>query len=393
MSFLAAPLFVRRGFALSALILSFGVGSACAPSSGGDDGGTPDAAEDLSDTGDAGETDAGDRSDAGDTGDAGDGGVTCEGLDPVLGSLTLAPGFSVVESVPLQPGIGGLRAVEEGGDQRLFGIDRAQDAVVDLGLWPELSATPSKRFEVLPPDLDDEGAVVGSYVAFDGTRLAAGYTGSFDQTTLVAPGAVAFYDVTPGVADPLRYVESPNNYSADFIGETLVLNAGGLGELSEGTAIYALAGEPRVLARFEDPSSTYGGPLVALPDGSLVVAGYVSETGLQHFYLLPAAELSAALVGDAISLPEADEVLRAPVLAAARFGSDLAYLHGDFFNPVEAVRRVSLGEGAERTPVDVLTFQDDCTEVGRLTALADDLLVGVRDDEGGLRLVRIREDG
>lgn len=382
MSFLDLSLRVRHALARGVLSLGlfFGLAASCAPDGGDGDGGATDAATDERDAGD----------DAGD-----DAGVDpCEGLDPVLGSLTLADGYSIVDSAPLPAGIGALRVVEEGAGRRLFGVDVAADAVVDLGLWPDLAATPTKLFDVLPPDLDDEGAMVSWFLAYDGTRLATGYTGSFDTETFVAPGAIALYDLTPGAADPLTFVDAANNYAAEFVGDTLALNASSLGALDEGTAIYALADAPRVLARYEDPTSTFGGPMVATKDGGLVVGGYVSATGQQHFFTLSADDVDAALAGEPVALADAEAVLAAPALAAARFGDDLAYVHGDFFNPLEGVRRVSLGAGAERTPTDVLTpWAADCSTVDLLAPLDDDLLVSVDDDEGGLRLLRIREDG
>lgn len=366
---------LRRASAVSALCLA--LASSCAPSTGGDDAGPTDAGADEEDAGD------------------GDGGSdACADLDPALGSLTLGDGFSVVESVPLPGSVSVLRVVEEGAARRLYGLDTVQNAVVDLGQWPNLAPVPPKVFSVFPPDLDDEGAAVSWFLAHDGTRLAAGYTGSFDTETFLAPGEIALYDLTQGVAEPLTYIGAANNYAAEFVGQTLVLHAATLGALDEGTAIYALDDEePLVLARYEDPTGTFGGPLVATRGGGLVVSGFVSETGLQHFFLLPAPDVTGALEGEALSLADAEEVLAAPALVAARFGDDLAYVHGDVFSPVEALRRVPLDDGAARDPVDVLTFNDDCTTVELLAPLDDDLLVSVWDAAGGLRLVRIREDG
>lgn len=375
--FLSVRLRLVLGATLS-LLLSLGLTLSCAPSSdGGDDGGVSDAGAEEADGGDAGD----------------DPRDMCVDLDPVLGSLTLADGFSIIESAPLPAGIAALHAHEEDDGWRLFAVDFLQDAVVDLGRWPELSPSPAKRFDVLPPDLDDDGAMVSWFLASDGARLVTGYTGTFDPEALVAPGAIALYDLTPGVAEPLTFLEAANNYAATFVGDALVLNASSLDDVEEGTAIYGLTDSARVLARYEDPTSTYGGPLIATADDGLVVGGYDANTGLQRLHWIAPEDVSAALVGEPLALVQAEEVLAAPALTAARFGSDLAYAHGDYFNPFEGVRRVSLGEGARGAIVDVLTAEDGCTSVDLLAPLGDDLLVSVSDDEGGLRLVRIREDG
>lgn len=391
MSFLDVPFFLRRPLASGGLLLTLSLGlvgaSACSPGTSSPE----DAGSDV--PADGGEQDdAGEREDAGGAGDPDAGPGPCDDLDPVLGALALADGFTVVEHASLPEGLAAVVVVPEGGERRLFGLDFLENAVVDLGLWPSLSSS-TKLFDVFPPDLEDEGAMVSWFLASDGTRLVSGYTGTFDPEIFVAPGALAIYDPTPGVEE-LRFVEAANNYAAAFVGDALVLNASSLGSLDEGMAIYALAGEPRVLARYEDPSSTYGGPLVATADGSLVIGGFDASTGLQHFRWISAADVRTALAEDALALADAEEILAAPALAASRFGDDFAYAHGDVFNPFEGVRRVSLASGDRGAVVDVLTATSTCSAVAVeiLAPLDDDLLVSIRD-EGGLRLVRIREDG
>src|SRR5690606_24475212 len=122
-------------------------------------------------------------------------------------------------SVPLSPAIAALRVVDEGASQRVYGLDLEQGAVTDLGAWPLEGRTPAKVFTVMPADLDDEGATLSWFLAHDGTRFAAGYTGSFDTETFVAPGALAIFDPTAGVAEPLTFVNAANNFAADFVGD------------------------------------------------------------------------------------------------------------------------------------------------------------------------------
>lgn len=365
--------------------------SACVPASNEDDGGV---ASDAGDDDDAGVLDdAGVKADAGETGDGGSdaGEDPCLDPDPVLGTLTLADGFAVVDSVPLPFSIGAVTTAAEGEEHRLYALDVGTGTVLNLGHWPFDLASSTTMFETLPPDGTEE-LYPSWFLAFNGARLAAGYTGAFDVAAGVAPGAIALYDLNAAEGAALSYIDSDNNYAAAFIGDALIVNASSLDTLSSGTAIYGLTEAPTVVATYADPSMTYGGPLVATSGGGLVVAGYFGDPLVQHFFLLPPTDVTAALAGESVSLSDAEEILAAPALSAARFGDTLAYVHGDFFNPLEGLRRVSLADGASRAPVDVLTANDACTNIDLLADIGDDLLVGISDD-AGRRLVRVREGG
>ncbi len=366
----------RRSLAVSLLsCLLLHLALACAPGSSGDAGVPADAAQASDDAG------------AADDGGSDDGGVEpCADADPVLGTLTLGEGYSVVDSAALSPSIAVVEVVPGEGGGTLYGLDVAAGAVVNLGPWPIADdAAGSALFEVVPNDVEE--SYLSWFLAYDGARFAAGYTGAFDTETFVVAGAIALYDTTAGVSEPLRYVDANGNFAAEFVDATLVVNATSLGALEGDTALYAKADAPLLLASYADPTTTFGGPVIATKAGGLVVGGY--HGGAQHFSLLSAGDVAAALSGDPIALADAEEIVAAPSLAAARFGDELVYVHGDFFVPFEAVRGVSLDDGAARVPHDVLTFHDECTAVDLLTDMGDDLLVGLSDD-AGRRLVRLR---
>lgn len=373
--FLARP---HRG--LSALFALAPLPLACMPTSGVSDAGHEDHESHDEDGGmPMGDEPAGDTA----TGDPND---PCADAtyDAVLGTLMLADGFATKESASLPTDVVAVAAVVDGSSWRLFGLDATELVVTDLGGWPSLQSEPAKVFSLLPESYGGE-AFASGFLASRGSTLVAGYTGDFDPETFVASGELVVFDrsAQSGVA-PVR-VNAPNNYAAAYVGETLLVNAHRIAELGDETRVYGWRdGVASVVARFEDPASTYGGPVLPLADGGAVVGGYVTDE-TQFFHLL-ADDLAAP--ADGVLLDENRKVLGAPYLHAAPFGAGFAYLHGDFFNPVEAVRVVSLEDDAGQRTTDVLQLVDACTNVDLLASLGEDLLVGINDPQGR-RLVRL----
>lgn len=359
--------------------------SSCTPAVNDGDGGVLDDAGDVED-------DAGFNDDAGfveDDAGPGDAGIDpCADADPTLGTLTLAAGFSIVDSSAVPGEAIAVTAVAQGESYRVYAVDVVDVSVLDLGVWPSLD-TATTLFEIVPDDGTVDTAYASPFLAHTGSRLAAGYTAPFNDLG-VAPGHVAIFD-TAAVSDALAHVPSDNNYSAAFADDVLVVNATSLGGVGTETAIYGWATEAGVLATFPDPAMTYGAPVAATAQGGVVVSGYYADTGAQHFFLLSAASAAAALAGQPVALADEDEITAVPSLYAASFGEYLAYVHGDY-TAVEAVRRVPLADGADRTAEDVLVIQDGCTSVTMLADMGDDLLVGLSDSAGS-RLIRVRQDG
>ncbi|MFZ9887521.1 MAG: hypothetical protein ACO3JL_08465 [Myxococcota bacterium] len=311
---------------------------------------------------------------------------SCESAsyDALLGTLVLSQGYTVAESAPLAPTVLAVAAVAEGASWQLFGLDSANLEVNDLGTWPTLRSEVTKVFSLLPESYSGE-AYASGFLASHGSTLVAGYTGDFDPETFIATGELLVFDRSePGTVSPVRLL-APNNYAAAFVGDTLLVNAHGLGEVGEETGVYGWrVGETSIAARFEDPAATYGGPVLPLPGGDVVLGGYIGDE--TQFFQVLADDLATTDAG--VLLDDSRKVLGAPYLHAAPFGNGFAYLHGDFFNPVEAVRVVPFEGSAPSSASDVLLLVDDCTSVDLLAPLGDDLLVGISDPQGR-RLVRV----
>lgn len=364
--------FVSVLFALAAV--------GCTPSPGEDAGPTP-------------ESDAGPGTDAGEP----DGGAPdpCVGAtyDPVLGTLSVAAGYEVVDDAPLPENIVavGTGPVEGGTGYQVYAGNAVSLSVLDLGVWPDLTAG-SELYSVVPDDVAPDDAflspflVVGT-IAGDGF-VAAGYTQAFDADTGQAPGALTVYD------GGRTFIDAPNNYSGGTFAEThFVVNAAGADTTTGDNGIYAVGpdGTSYQAASFDSGwMASNGFTAVA---GGLVVTGGFFDDGTSgpanHLFALPIADVAAAENDGAIDLAQAEEVAVGALSAAAGFGDDLAVIRGDFFVPLEGVERISLAQGADRTPEPVLEASDDCTIVDVLASMGDDLLVGVQDPNGR-RLLQVR---
>jgi hypothetical protein len=363
-----------------ALLISFSLLSACIPDDTDDDAGPPaDAGTGPAEGGDL-------LDDAGPT----DAGVApCE-LDPVLGSLELAAGFRVASSAPLADGIVAVAAVAEDASYRLYGVDGATLQVHALGTWPTLGEA-EPVFSLAPAGTNLDGLFASSFLATDGTRLAGGYTGAFDLDLFVAAGKVSVFDLSSSET-PLQ-LDAPNNYSAAYADDALVVSAAGLDSLG-GADVYAFLAEgPVALASYDPDWFAFSGVTTATSSGGLYLSAFFAageDDAMNHVFHLSPAELSAALNGTPIDLGSRDEVGAWPLLGGAAFGDGFAFIQGDFFSPVEGVRVVEGIPGA--TPVDVLRAVDGCTSLDLLEPFEGGLLVGVRDANGA-RLLHLRTDG
>jgi hypothetical protein len=301
--------------------------------------------------------------------DAGpDGPDPVDPVDPaVLGTLTLNEGYSLVGSASLPEDVTAVAAVTGIDSLQVYGVDSTANAVLSLGEWPALGKS-DVLFDLVPDGETPSTVFASPFLATDGSaRLAAGYTEPFNPMTGTALGKVAVYDLAQG-GSSLTHVDAPLNYTAAFLGDRLVVNGGGLGAASEGNALYwwddTELPSTGLLAVFDEAWQASSG-FSATAAGVLAAGGFYDDGdgAGNHLLRVTAAEADAVVDGsDAIDLAAAERVATGAIFAA----------------------------GASREPTFVLETTDDATTIELIASIADDLLVGVSDDDGR-RLLRIAE--
>ncbi|MBN9682339.1 MULTISPECIES: hypothetical protein [unclassified Corallococcus] len=370
-----------------------------------------DIEEDDAGTGtDAGtEADAGTGTDAGTETDGGtdtDGGtVACAPLprEQVLGTLQLQAGFSVAESADLSTEV--LAVVSTPGPTHsLFGLRETATGrdVFALGTWPDVALGSAAIDTVIAPaDRSNPTATFPSYyLAYDGTRLLAGYT----KSGFPAPGSVAVVDASG--RDATAYLNAPSNYTAAGTTDAFFVNGGGLDTVSGDLGIYALvtSAKPYVAVKVVDfPAQVGASGFTAVADNGISVFGYAEA----DTYVNVAHAVSNAKLGEALANRTPVVLTNEPKVDvgsdfnnAASFGNGVAVVRGAYGAAgfgVTDVSRFSLTPGlgggqpiSVGTRTAVLNAADACTNVDLLSSLGADLLVGVKD-VNGRRLVRIRQ--
>ncbi|RKH40179.1 hypothetical protein D7X12_21490 [Corallococcus sicarius] len=236
------------------------------------------------------------------------------------------------------------------------------------------------------------------FLAYDGTRLLAGYTKN--GTGATAPGSVAVLD--PATRDGATYVSAPSNYTAVGITDTFFINGGGVDTVADGFGVYALvtSAKPYTAVKVVSfPAQVGGSGFSAVADNGIAVFGY-SETGtyVNVAHAVSPAKLSAAVSSrtPVVLTAEPQVAVGSDFTAASAFGSGVAVVRGPYGAATD-VSRFSLTPGltgdqpvsvGAREPV--LTVADACTSVDLLSSLGSDLLVVVKDSNGR-RIVRIRQ--
>ncbi len=366
-----------------------------------------DIEEDDAGTGtDAGtESDAGTGTDAGTEADGGtdtDGGtVACAPLprEQVLGTLQLQTGFTVAESASLSTEVRAVVATP-GPTYSLFALRETTTGrdVFSLGTWPDVTLGSAAIDTVIAPaDRANPTATFPSYyLAYDGTRLLAGYT----KSGFPAPGSVAVVD--PSTRDATTYLDAPDNYTAAGTQDAFFINGGGLDTEAAGRGVYALvtSAKPYVAAKVVDfPADAASNGVTAVAGNGIAVFGYaVADTYVNVAYAVSSSKVGEALASRTpvvlVNEPKVD--VGSDFTAAAGFGNGVAVVRGTY-NGATDVSRFSLTPGlGGNQPISVGTRQavlnatDACTAVDLLSSLGSDLLVGVTD-VNGRRLVRIQQ--
>ncbi|MBZ4335468.1 MULTISPECIES: hypothetical protein [unclassified Corallococcus] len=358
-------------------------------------------------------TDAGTGSDAGTEPDGGtgtdagtDGGtVACAPLprEQVLGTLQLQSGFSVAESAELSPEVVAVVSTP-GPTHSLFGLRTTATGrdFFALGTWPDVTLGTAALDTVLAPA--DRASAADTYpsyfLAYDGTRLLAGYT----KSGAGFPGSVAVVD--PSGRDAALYLNAPGNYTAAGTTDAFFVNGGGLDTVTDGLGVYALvtSAKPYVAVKVADfPAQVGGSGFTAVADNGIAVFGYSEpDTYVNVAYAVSSTKLGEALASrtPVVLTNEPKVDVGSDFNAAASFGNGVALARGAYGATgfgVTDVSRFSLTPGlgggqpiSVGTRVAVLNAADACTSVDLLSSLGADLLVGVKD-VNGRRLVRIRQ--
>ncbi|MCY1031844.1 hypothetical protein OV207_10290 [Corallococcus sp. BB11-1] len=368
---------------------------------GGDDAGT-----DAGTQTDAG-TDAGTQTDAGTGTDGGTDGGTgglCDTVprDEKLGTLQLQPGFSVAEAAPLSTEVVAVVSTP-GPAYSLFALRTTATGrdFFALGTWPDVKLGEAALDTVLAPE--DRAAGTSTFpsytLAYDGTRLLAGYTKSDGS------GKVAVLD--PVARDATTYVSAPSNFTAAGTTDTFFINGGGLDTVSDGLGVYALVTSTKPFSAVKAvsfPAQVGGSGFSAIADNGIAVFGYsVPQTYVNVAHAVAAAKLATAVSSRTpVVLTDEPEVdVDSNFNNVTGFGAGVAVVRGafdaSFTFVVSDVSRFPLtpGLGGGQPPSvgarePVLTASDACTSVDLLASLGSDLLVGVTD-VNGRRLVRIRQ--
>lgn len=351
-------------------------------------------------------TDAGPGTDAGtDAGtDGGTDACTSVPREAKLGTLQLQAGFTVLEAASLSPNVVAVVATP-GPTYSLFALRTTATGrdFFALGTWPEVRLGQAALETALAPaDRADAANTFASYfLAYDGTRLLAGYT----KPVAGFPGSVAVVD--PSSRDAALYLSAPGNYTAAGMSDAFFINGGGLDTVSSGLGVYALvtSAKPYAAVKVADfPAQAGGSGFTAISANNIAVFGYSAA----DTYVNVAHAVSYAKLGEALASRTPVVLANEPRLdvgsdfnAATGFGNGVAVVRGGYgatagFS-VTDVSRFSLTPGlgggqplSVGTREAVLTVADTCTSVDLLSTLGSDLLVGVTDIHGR-RLVRIRQ--
>jgi hypothetical protein len=369
---------------------------------GTSDAGTSDAGTFDAGTFDAGTFDAG-TFDAG-TFDAGtfDGGP-CAQLpqNAKLGTLVLQPGFVVHEGVT-PPGNFYSFGTRPGpnGTHLMVGLSYGSREVFELGTWPTLVASATPLFNFVAPADRQTSLTPLAYVAFDGTRFAAGYYKS--QFNL--PGSIATYNPTTG--GNVTYTPAETHFSVTGAAGLFLISANSLGTLMNGHGIYALDAQNAAhpLATFDSSWAATGG-LTGFTSNQVAVLGYsqfnsLSSPDTHTLHAVAPAALAAAL-NSPLALGTTPQIYSGTDLyAIAGFGDGIALFRGKYNSSYTAqlwsdVSRIKLtvqpnGSVTAGPLTQVLSNPGACADIESIISMGDDLLVVFSYDEGNeRRLVRI----
>ncbi|WNG30576.1 hypothetical protein F0U62_46095 [Cystobacter fuscus] len=337
--------------------------------------------------------------------DAGTEPTSCADLphDAQLGTLQLQQGFTVVESAPLPASIDAITAVAgTSGSYSLYGVN-SDKSVYALGTWPDVVASTTPLYPIVPADVTQTSYVSG-YLVSDGARLMGGYTlGDFS-------GKVAIHDLASNTS---TYVPAAGNFSAVGLDGAFLINGLGLeGVSGTGIGVYAVKTQSAPfqtskLATFPS-AGTFSG-FSALATNEIVALGYAYSTpepdndyattnalrAVSPDTYTPALTAGTTLDLAGTNTPEIYSGL--DLRDAAGFGAGVALKRspnaGDYTNTRD-VARIALtptqdGLGVTAGPLqEVLTQTKTCTKVVIMAPLAEDLLVGL-EDKNGRRLVRL----
>jgi hypothetical protein len=333
-------------------------------------------------------------------GDAGTDVTSCDDRlhDAKLGTLRLRTGFTLAESVELPAQIGAVTAIANGNGYTLYGLRTSDKSIHALGTWPTLTLANTPPVSVISQSDREATTFLSGYLTNDGTRLLSGYT----KTGMNFPGNVVSYDtVTPSNS---TYLSAPGNFSAAAVPGTFFINGTGLLTL-EGPAVYALKVQNQdltvsTLATFPNAMAASG--YTAVSTNGAAVLGY-SVYPKNTLHAVPPGEYTAALSrGTPFALADWPEVYSGEdVFGVAGFGSGVVVHRGSYdanFNALtqDVVRRELTVGGSDSQVIivgaltPVLTTDNPCTQVDILAPMGEDLLVGVKD-ENGHRLVRIQK--
>jgi hypothetical protein len=202
-----------------------------------------------------------------------------------------------------------------------------------------------------------------------------------------------------------RFLNSPGNFSADAFNRgttnAFLVNASGLGSLSEGLGVYALvtsADPERTVKVASFPANAGGSGFTAVSDNGVAALGYSDASYTNKLHAVPPVLMESTIgSGTPLTLTDQPEVaVGSNFTGLSPFGNGVAVLRGGFTSSTDVSRfAFSFGIAGpqsvvveERVPV--LTFVNQCTSVELLAPLGADLLVGL-NDRGGRRLVRIRQ--
>jgi hypothetical protein len=307
--------------------------------------------------------------------------------DPVLGTLVLDGGATVVRSAPLPDGVVGVQEVAGA----LYGL--FSDATVrPLGAASSPDAGAVLADVIAPADRNG-GAFVSLFLAGTATHLLAGYTTSGSAF----PGNVALIDVHDA---GVRYVNAPANFSAVGFSDGFAINGGGIGTVGSEDAVYLLdtldAGTSE-LTSFDMSWMAASGFNASTSQQVLLLGYFDVMDSKNHVRAAPPAQYGAAVSsGTPFMLSASVEVAASDdIVGLGSVDTDAVVVHGGFLASgsfASHVDRVPLAlAGATVTPgatKPMLVAHDECTSVLFTATTGTSLLLGI-SDKNGQRLVTV----
>lgn len=366
----------------------------------GDAGSSFDGGVDAGDAGSRG--DAGSWIDAGstveDAGTSEDAGVTaCPSPSSELGSLVLGNGYALAGAVSIPDDVVAVAAwTGTGVDVRVAALRSGDLSVRDLGVWPALGED-TQLFSLVAAEDDVDAPFGSSYLAGNGTSLAAGYTYTGSGSDEPAyPGKIALWD-----GDAVDYVSAPGNFSAFMHNDVLVINGQGAGDISGSEAIYGVGFENdapvgKTLATFPSDWNAYSGYSAVTSSGIALLGGFFTLNDITGNHLVAATvdDIDDAWSNNVpFSLADRPVVASGNLLSVAGWGTDVAILRGDWGQPADGIFRAPLANDNGTVTVTgdeipVLTTVDACTPIHFISTFESDLMVAV-GEAGNMRLLRV----